>query len=81
MTNRDRLIEALQGTAPNAVYREVICNNICCPYQYGTEEGFCEKDLEGYERNPKGMCLVCTEDWLSKELDYETQGVESGEKL
>lgn len=24
MTNRDRIIEALRGTAPNAVYREVM---------------------------------------------------------
>lgn len=32
MTNRDRLIEALRGTAPNAVYKMVMLNYFKCPY-------------------------------------------------
>ena len=76
MTNRDRIIEALRGTAPNAVYREVMREQINCPAL-----GFCDKDYEAYRKNAAETCIECKEDWLSKELDYETQGVESGETV
>ena len=75
MTNRDRMIEALSGTAPNAVYREVMWEQINCPYAYIGELGFCDKDYEAYRRNPAEMCIKCKEDWLSQELDYELEGI------
>lgn len=84
MTNRDRLIEALRGTAPDAVYRNVLVIQISCPYLYDyqysmakEDEGFCEKDLEAYERNPTATCLACIEDWLSEELDFEMEGLKN----
>lgn len=84
MTNRDRLIEALRGTAPNAVYRHVLVKQICCPYQYyyqysmtKEDEGLCDKDFETYERNPTATCVACIEDWLSQEIDYELEGMEN----
>lgn len=70
MTNRDRLIEALRGTAPDAVCRHVLSQHICCPY-----EGLCEKDFGAYERNPEEMCIKCKENWLSQELDFEMEGL------
>ena len=77
MTNRDRLIEALRGTAPNAVYRGVIWEQINCPYAYKGALGFCDKDYEEYRRNPAETCIKCKEDWLSQELDYELEGIEN----
>ena len=85
MTNRDRLIKALWlcEDVPYAVYREVVHHHLCCPYVYEieTENGFCEKDMEGYYQNAKEMCIQCKEDWLSQELDFELQGVDSGETV
>lgn len=82
MTNRDRLIEALRGTATDDVYRNVLAKQICCPYQYDyqysmtkEDEGLCEKDLETYERNPTATCVACIEEWLSQELDFEMEGL------
>ena len=40
MTNRDRLIAALRGTAPDAVYRKVLFEQIICPYMH-ENKGFC----------------------------------------
>lgn len=37
MTNRDRLIEALRGTAPNAVHKMVMLNYFKCPYIHNHE--------------------------------------------
>lgn len=73
MTNRDRLIEALRGTAHDAVYREVVHHHLCCPYTYELEtgKGFCEKDMEGYYQNAREMCTQCKEDWLSQEFEME----------
>lgn len=77
MTNRDRLIEALRGTAPNAVYMEVMREHITCPYDFMVEEGvgFCYKDCEAFRMNPIETCIECKEDWLSQELDYELEGI------
>lgn len=84
MTNRDRLIEALRGTLPDAVCRAVLAKQICCPYQYNyqysmtkEDEGLCEKDFEAWERNPTATCDVCVEAWLSEELDFEMEGLKN----
>ena len=77
MTNRDRLIEVLQGTAPNDVYREVMREQINCPYAYMGALGFCDKDYEAYRKNAAETCIKCKEDWLSQELDYELEGIEN----
>lgn len=71
MTNRDRLIEALRGTAPDAVYRKVMREQINCPYAYMGALGFCEE----YRKNAAETCIKCKEDWLSQELDYELEGL------
>lgn len=73
MTNRDRLIEALRGTAPNAVYRHVLLEQINCPYLH-ENKGLCREE-RGCERVPDEMCIACIEDWLSKELDFEMEGI------
>lgn len=73
MTDRDRLIEALRGTAPDAVYRHVLLEQINCPYLY-ENKGFCF-DEGGYGRIPEEMCIKCKEDWLSQELDFEMEGI------
>ena len=69
MTNRDRLIEALRGTATDAVYRHVLLEQINCPYQY-ENKGLCLDEL-GSEK----MCIKCKEDWLSQELEFEMEGI------
>lgn len=73
MTNRDRLIEALRGTAPDAVYRNVLLEQINCPYLY-ENKGFC-LDERGVGRIPEEMCIACKEDWLSEELEFEMEGI------
>lgn len=84
MTNRDRLIEALRGTAPDAVYRNVLVKQISCPYLYDyqysmtkEDEGLCDKDFEAWERNPTATCFACIEDWLSEESDFEMEGLKN----
>ena len=73
MTNRDRLIEALRGTAPDAVYRHVLLEQINCPQLY-ENKGFC-LDERGVGRIPEEMCIACKEDWLSQELEFEMEGI------
>lgn len=73
MTNRDRLIEALRGTATDAVYRYVLLEKINCQYMY-QNKGFC-MDERVYERTAEDMCIACIEDWLSQEIDYEMERV------
>ena len=73
MTNRDRLIEALRGTAPDAVYRYVTEKYVVCPYLY-ENKGVC-LDEGADERNSDDMCIACIEDWLSQELDFEMEGI------
>lgn len=73
MTNRDSLIEALRGTAPDAVYRNVLLELIYCPYLH-ENKGLCREE-RGCERVPGEMCIACIEDWLSKELDFEMEGI------
>lgn len=76
MTNRDRLIEALRGTAPNAVYRHVLLEQINFPYLH-ENKGLC-RDGRGDEWVLDEMCIACVEDWLSQEIDYELEGMENG---
>jgi hypothetical protein len=73
MTNRDRLIEALRGTAPDAVYRGVLLEQINCPYRY-ENKGVC-MEKGGFERTHEEMCIPCKEDWLSQELEFEMEGI------
>lgn len=75
MTNRDRLIELFRGTAPDAVYRHFLLEQINCPYMY-ENKGFC-LDEGWYERTTEDMCIACIEDWLSQEIDYELEGMEN----
>ena len=73
MTNRDRLIAALRGTAPDAVYRKVLFEQIICPYMHGNK-GLC-RDGRGDELAPDEICIACIEDWLSEELEFEMEGI------
>lgn len=73
MTNRDRLIEALRGTSPDAVYRQVLLEQINCPYLH-ENKGFC-LDERGDELTPTDMCIACKEDWLSQEIEFEMEGL------
>ena len=76
MTNRDRLIAALRGTAPDAVYRKVLFEQIICPYLYENKKGFC-LDERGVRLVPEDMCIACKEDWLSEELESEMDGIKN----
>ena len=76
MTNRDRLIEALRGTAPNAVYEHILLEQINCPY-LNENKGLCREE-RGYEWVPDEMCIACIEDWLSQELEFEMEGITNG---
>lgn len=71
MTNRDRLIEALLGTAPDAVYRHVLLEQINCPYLH-KNKGLCLEE-GGYEWVTDEMCIACIENWLSQELEFEME--------
>ena len=71
MTNRDRLIEALRGNAPDAVYRQVLFEQIMCPY-LRENKGFC-RDGRWDGLDPGGICIACIEDWLS--LEFEMEGI------
>lgn len=73
MTNRDRLIEALRGTAPDAVYRGVLLEQISCPYLH-ENKGLC-RDGRGDEWVLDETCFACIEDWLAQELDFEMEGI------
>ena len=73
MTNRDRLIAALRGTAPDAVYRKVLFEQIMCPY-LRENKGFC-RDGRWDGLDPGGICIACIEDWLSEELEFEMEGI------
>lgn len=73
MTNRDRLIEALRGTAPDAVYRQVLLEQINCPYLH-ENKGLCRVG-RGDEWVLDEMCIACIEDWLSQELAFEMEGI------
>lgn len=73
MTNRDRLIEALLGTAPDAVYRHVLLEQINCPYLH-ENKGLCREE-RGCEWVPDEMCIACIEDFLSQELEFEMEGI------
>ena len=73
MTNRDRLIEALRGTAPDAVYRQVLLEQINCPYLH-ENKGLC-RDRRGDEWVLDEPCIACVEDWLSQELEFEMEGI------
>lgn len=73
MTNRDRLIAALRGTAPDAVYRQVLFEQIICPYMHGNK-GLC-RDGRGDKLAPDEICIACIEDWLSEELEFEMEGI------
>ena len=73
MTNRDRLIEALLGTAPDAVYRHVLLEQINCPYLH-ENKGLCREE-RGCEWVPDEMCIACIEDCLSQELEFEMEGI------
>lgn len=75
MTNRDRLIEALRGFAPDAVYRHVMEKYVVCPYAAIAGSGYCAKDYKAYRRNIEETCIKCKEDWLSQELEFETEGI------
>lgn len=75
MTNGDRLIEALRGTATDAVYSHVLLEQINCPYLH-ENKGLCLEE-RGYDWVPDEMCIACKEDWLSTELDYELEGIEN----
>ena len=71
MTNRDRLIAALRGTAPDAVYRQVLFEQIICPYMH-ENKGLC-RDGRGDKWAPDEICIACIEDWLS--LEFEMEGI------
>ena len=73
MTNRDRLIEALRGTAPDAVYRQVLLEQINCPYLH-ENKGLCRVG-RGDEWGLDETCIACIEDWLSQELEFEMEGI------
>lgn len=73
MTNRDRLIEALRGFAPDAVYGHVMEKYVVCPYLY-ENKGVC-LDEGANERNSDDMCIACKENWLSQELEFEMEGI------
>lgn len=73
MTNRDRLIEALRGTAPDAVYRQVLLEQINCPYLH--ENKVLCRVGRGYEPILDETCIACVEDWLSQELEFEMEGI------
>ena len=75
MTNRERVIEALQGTAIDAVYRHVMEKNVVCPYAVIAGSGYCDKDYKSYRRNMEETCIKCKEDWLSQELEFEMEGI------
>lgn len=75
MTNRDMFIEALRGTATDAVYRYVLLEQINCQY-LNENKGFCF-DEKVYEWTTEDMCIACIEDWLSQEIDYEMEGMEN----
>lgn len=73
MTNRDRLIEALRGTAPDAVYRNVLLKQINCPYLH--ENKWLCRDGRGDEWVLDETCVACIEDWLSQDLEFEMEGI------
>lgn len=73
MTNRDRLIEALRGTAHDAVYRRVLLEQINCPYLH-ENKGLC-RDERVDEWVLDETCFACIEDWLSQELNFEMEGI------
>ena len=73
MTNRDRGSAALRGTAPDAVYRQVLFEQIICPYMHGNK-GLC-RDGRGDKLAPDEICIACIEDWLSEELEFEMEGI------
>lgn len=57
MINRDKLIEVLRGTAHGSVYRNVLLEQINCPYLY-ENKGFCF-DERVVGRIPEEMCIAC----------------------
>lgn len=66
MTNRDRLIEALKSETEEQ--REYVYKHISCPHSYDDlNEGFCELDPEGFEKDTRGTCIECKVDWLMQE--------------
>lgn len=71
MTNRDRLIETLQGNANADVYRRVLIRQITCSYLHENKLPCLEEG--GDELTFADMCIACKEGWLSQELEFEME--------